>query len=311
MKKSKIVENIGIAESWIKANREEKSQLEQLKKTKLAAITDELRAKKDDVAPSASDEKEKLTGESKNSANLANAEKNLCQSFKESTVKAKSSTWDVLIKLQNTAYKNLKAFSKSLNQQEKSNQESLEFTWSYKDVTYNSKDFSIIELQDDLYATINYSSERYKIQIDNCREALSEKGMALRFSGVDGVKYLSKNHYEFKVSANGDARLVAKVILQNEDGKKLLVFNEIMNHKQVTQWRHQEGVKIIYSNYHARSKESSDDESELSSDDSYVGLDYSGSASELEAIFFSALEEAAFKEEVSCGGAASYSFESF
>lgn len=304
LKKSKIIENIEIAENWIKANREEKSQLEQLEKAKLAAITDELSAKQDAAALGASEEKEQITSESEHSANLANAEKDLCQSFNESTVKAKPSTLDVLMKLQNTAYKNLKAFSKSLNQQEKSNQESLEFTWSYKDVTYNSKDLSIIQLQDDLYATTNYSSERYKIQIDNCREALSEKGMALRFSGADGVKYLSNNHYEIKVSANGDVRLVAKVILQNEEGKNLLVFNEIMNHKQVTKWTH-ERVKIIYSNDQDASKESSDDESEWSTDASDGGLDYSGSASELEAIFFSALEDAALKEDMSCGGAAS------
>jgi hypothetical protein len=154
---------------------------------------------------------------------------------------------DRLMKLQNYAYKQLKICTartiKKLYGLPFQDSKSDITSWSYEGKIYSSEDPSVIELKNDLYGVVDYENSRYNQQIEGCKTTLS-KGFASSYLKVDGVKWLKNTHYEIKTFSNGDFRLVAKLLLQNDSNKRLLVFNEGMTHKQVAKWLN-ESVTVI------------------------------------------------------------------
>ncbi|KIE06208.1 hypothetical protein NF27_BE00020 [Candidatus Jidaibacter acanthamoeba] len=108
-------------------------------------------------------------------------------------------------------------------------------SWHIASTTYNEgrEDIKHISsnLFSDYYALINakVGNKLDNITLQRCYNAL-EKGICFRKTGQNGIKFIDGG-IELKISE--DIRLFTSRIYENEDGKKLIIFDSIENHDSV------------------------------------------------------------------------------
>lgn len=150
---------------------------------------------------------------------------------------------DLLEKLKHAAYQKLKRCAKhNANEHSGINipHEKIDNPWFYRGNTYSKS--AVKHIDGNLYGLITYQNDKHKSQIDKCKKVLDDKGLSTRMQSADGVKWVDQQHYEIKVVKNKDFRLVAKVILKNSAGEKLLMFDTAMNHKEINKKWHVESI---------------------------------------------------------------------